>query len=167
MDREAEGQFAQFVAACAPRLLRTAYLLTSDRGHAEDLVQITLERVALRWHRIDGNPEPYARRVLVNAATDWRRRRRARVTEVPEVEMVDPSGNATDQVNLQQSLAVALRRLPMRQRCVLVLRYFNDMTEDEVADVMNVSVGTVKSTASRALARLRGLVPATGEEMLR
>jgi RNA polymerase sigma-70 factor (sigma-E family) len=151
--------FEQFVAGAGSRLLRTAVLLTGDRGHAEDLVQTALERTARHWNRLDGAPEAYARTVLAHLATDRWRRHRARVTET----FVDPPAvsvaDFADEVVLHQSLVQALRRLSRRQRAVLVLRYFDGLSEADTAAALDVSVGTVKSTASRALVRLRTLVP--------
>jgi RNA polymerase sigma-70 factor (sigma-E family) len=160
MDATAEAAFREFVATSGSRLLRTAYLLTGDRGHAEDLVQLALERTASRWSGLAGSPEAFARAVLLHAATDRWRRRRARVQEVFD-EVHEPRvTDGTDQLLLRRALFAALRQLPPQQRAVLVLRYFVDLSEKETARELDVSVGTVKSTASRALERLRTLVPA-------
>jgi len=161
MKRRDEEAFEAFVTSSGHSLLRAAYLLTGDLGHAEDLVQVTLERTARRWHRLEGAPQAYARTVLTNLANDRWRRRRARVAETPlddGFEAVDHS-DAPDQALLRQTLVGALRQLPIRQRTVLVLRFFEDMTEAETAHTMRVSVGTVKSTTNRAVARLRELCP--------
>lgn len=157
MRRESEVAFEEFVAAAAPRLLRTAFLLTGDRGHAEDLLQTTFERTARRWTKISGEPEAYARTVLANLATDRWRRRAARPAEVYG-NLPDPAGGdiASDLVT-RSSLVAALGELTRRQRTVLVLRYFDDLTEAETAQALGITVGTVKSTANRALARLREL----------
>lgn len=160
MDVAAEAAFREFVAASGTRLLRTAYLLTGDRGHAEDLVQLALERTARRWSGLAGSPEAFARTVLLHAATDRRRRRRARAQEVSD-EVDEPAvADGTDQLLLRRDLVDALRQLPPRQRAVLVLRYFVDLSEAEAARELGISVGTVKSTASRGLERLRALVTA-------
>jgi RNA polymerase sigma-70 factor (sigma-E family) len=159
MDATAEAAFREFVAACGSRLLRTAYLLTGDRGHAEDLVQLALERTACRWSGLAGSPEAFARTVLLHAATDRWRRRRARVQEVFDAVYEPGVADGTDELLLRRDLIAALRQLPPRQRAVLVLRYFLDLSETETARELDVSVGTVKSTASRALDRLRTLVP--------
>jgi len=161
---EAEEEFREFVAASGSRLLRTAYLLTGDRGHAEDLVQLALEKTARRWASLTGSPEAFARRVLLHAAIDRWRRRRAHIQEVygatsPEQSAID----GTDQLLLRQELMAALGQLPSRQRAVLVLRYFLDMSEMQVARELDVTVGTVKSTTSRALDRLRALLPVDRE----
>lgn len=159
--RSDERAFEQFVATSGHSLIRTAFLLTGDVGHAEDLVQTALERTARRWHQLDGSPHAYARVVLTNLAADRWRRRRARVEETPLDEEIGRGDDdeATNRIVLQRSLIGALRQLPMRQRTVLVLRFFEDLSEAETAQVMRISAGTVKSTASRALARLRELCP--------
>ena len=161
MDAEAEVEFGRFVTARSAALFRTAYLLTGDRHEAEDLVQTTLERVAQRWRRIGHSPEAYARRVLYHQQVErWRLRsfrREMPVDQVPEAGRGDHAAGA----DLRVSLEAALRRLTRRQRAVLVLRYFEDLpeAEAEAAALLDVSVGTIRSTASRALARLRVLCP--------
>ena len=159
MDAEAEVEFGRFVAARSAGLFRTAYLLTGDRHEAEDLVQATLERVAQRWRRIGHSPEAYARRVLYRLQVErWRLRsfrREMPVDQVPEVGRCDHAAGA----DLRVSLEAALGRLTRRQRAVLVQRYYEDMPEAEAAVLLDVSVGTIRSTASRALARLRVLCP--------
>jgi RNA polymerase sigma-70 factor (sigma-E family) len=158
--REHEAAFEEFVAGSGPRLLGLAFLLTGDRGHAEDLLQVALERTARRWAGLHGAPEAFTRTVIANLATDRWRRRRARAVEV----YLDPpatlsggtlGGDLAEAVALRTALAAAIRALPPRQRAVVVLRYFEDLTESETAAVLGVSVGTVKSTTSRALLRLR------------
>jgi RNA polymerase sigma-70 factor (sigma-E family) len=146
--------FDDFVATRSPRLLRTAYLLTRDWSVAEDLLQASLARAWQAWSRIHGDPEPYVRRIIVNAHASWWRRRWRRevlVGELPEEATSDPQAGLEDRDRLWR----ALGRLPPRQRAVLVLRYFEDMSEAEVAATLDCSVGTVKSQASRALAKLR------------
>jgi RNA polymerase sigma-70 factor (sigma-E family) len=159
MNRAQEAEFDTFVAGSGARLLRTAVLLTGDYGHAEDLVQTALERTARRWTKLEGAPEAYARVVLARLATDRWRRQRSRLAEVavdpPEVSQGDLASEVVD----RQSLTAALFQLTQRQRAVLVLRYFNDLSEAQTADALGVSVGTVKSTTSRAIVRLRELVP--------
>jgi RNA polymerase sigma-70 factor (sigma-E family) len=148
-------EFTEFVRGRSTALLRTAVLLAGgDRGHAEDLLQGVLERMYVRWDRISGAPEAYARRALVNAATNrWRGRRRR--PELPLAEDRPAPADGPAAVDLRDALVRALLTLPPRQRAVLVLRYFDDMTEADVADLLDCSVGTVKSQASRGLARLR------------
>ena len=146
--------FDQFVAARSTALLRTAYLLTHDHGLAEDLLQTALAKAWFAWRRIDGLPEAYVRRILVNTyATWWRRKWNGELAteEMPERVDVDPS-SAADQ---NHDLWVAMERLPRRQRAVMVLRFFEDLTEPQVADLLGCSVGTVKSQTSKALAKLR------------
>jgi len=142
--------FDQFVAARSTALLRTAYLLTHDHGLAEDLLQ----KAWVAWRRIDGLPEAYVRRILVNTyATWWRRKWNGELAtgEMPERVDADPS-SAADQ---NHDLWAAMERLPRRQRAVVVLRYFEDLTETQTADLLGCSVGTVKSQTSKALAKLR------------
>ncbi len=155
----ADADFDQFVAANAEDLLRTAYLIAWDQVEAEDLVQECLFKVARRWPRVRSMDQPraYARRILINLATDGARSRARRRAELDPV----PSGvgeRAVDPLvalDAHAELIEALGQLPPRQRAVLVLRYFHDMTEAQAAEVLGCSTGTVKSSASRGLARLR------------
>jgi RNA polymerase sigma-70 factor (sigma-E family) len=167
VELSAEAAFESFVASSGRSLLRTAWLLTGDRGDAEDIVQTALERTAYRWSTIVGEPEAYARRSVVNLATDRWRRRKSRVTEVPLADLTGRSmpyaADDTSLVDLRAQLLADLRLLPARERAVLVLRYFNDLDEAETARTLGVSRGTVKSSASRGLARLR----ATGSRLER
>ncbi|WP_406074807.1 SigE family RNA polymerase sigma factor [Micromonospora sp. NBC_01638] len=151
-----EEQFREFVAARSAALLRTAYLLTGDWATAEDLLQTALTKTYLAWKRLGGIEavEPYARRVMVNTSTSWWRRRwhGERPTEVlPERAGVDEIAQQLDRDLLWRHL----RELPVRQRAVLVLRYYEDMSEAQTAAMLDISPGTVKSQASRALATLR------------
>jgi RNA polymerase sigma-70 factor (sigma-E family) len=144
-------EFDAFVVACSPRLARTAYLLVHDRQLAEDLLQTALTKAWFAWRRIEGNPEPYVRRVMVTTAVSWWRRRWVR--EVPSdwlPERAAPGSEVPD-----QDLWQALGRLPIRQRAVVVLRFYEDLTEADTADLLRCSVGTVKSQCSKALAKLR------------
>jgi RNA polymerase sigma-70 factor (sigma-E family) len=152
------ADFDKFVAAHADDLLRTAYLIVWDEGEAEDLVQECLLKVARRWPRVRRmeQPQAYARRILVNLALDGARRRAQRRRELepgtpPILSAIDP----LQTLETRAELLEALGRLHERQRAVLVLRYFNDLTEAQVAEVLGCSPGTVKSSASRGLARLR------------
>jgi RNA polymerase sigma-70 factor (sigma-E family) len=156
--------FREFVLARRSSLSRTAYLLTGDHGVAEDLLQASLARTAEHWHRIaDGDPEAYLRRVMVNERTSrWRRRRY--VVEVPTsteslTALATPGSDSADAVVRRATLAAALAQLPPRQRAVIVLRYFDDLTEAQTADVLGCAIGTVKSQTHLALARLRALAP--------
>ena len=146
--------FAEFVTARSPRLLRTAYLLTHDWARSEDLLQTALAKSWYVWGRIGANPEPYVRKIMVNTYASWWRRRWN--GEQPTREMPERAGH--DQhaaVDDRDALWRALQRLPKRQRAVIVLRYFEDLSEAEIADTLGTSVGTVKSQAAKALAKLR------------
>lgn len=152
------GEFTAFAQACQPRLLRAAYLICRDVHLAEDLLQAALVKVALRWSRLrDGQPEAYARTVLYRDAVSWWRRQRREVTmaQPPEPQ---PAAEG-DEIPLRLLLARALARLTPKQRAVLVLRFFEDHTEARTAQVLGVSVGTVKSQTAVALRRLREMVP--------
>ena len=149
-----EAAFAEFVAARTSALMRTAYLLTRDHHLAEDLVQSALFKAAMAWERIEGEPEPYVRRILYTDNISWWRRRRRLVVEAAPVRAEEPAGPGTD-VDLHVALERALGYLTAKQRTVLVLRYYEDLTEAQTAEVMGCSVGTVKSTTSRALVKLR------------
>jgi len=157
--------FREFVVARRSALSRTAYLLTGDHAVAEDLLQASLVRIAAHWHRIGGgDPEAYLRRVMVNERTSrWRRRRYA--VEVPTTTeslaaLATASGPDTaDAVIRRATLAAALAQLPPRQRAVIVLRFFEDLSEAQAADVLGCAIGTVKSQTHLALAKLRALAP--------
>ena len=160
MSPDRDEQFREFAAASRPSLVRTAFLLCGDADEAHDLVQVTLLRVHRRWGaivRVD-DPSVYARRVLVNlTASWWRRRLRVRLEPLGTFDAASP-GDETEQVNLRDELWRAVHTLPPRTRAVLVLRYFEDMTEADAARVLDCSVGSVKSQASRGLAALRQLL---------
>ena len=156
MSEEPEG-FAQFVEARARALQRTAWLLTGDRGLAEDLVQTALVRAWPKWERINrrDDPEVYVRRIMINTWATWARRRwRGEHATEPL-----PEGQAEEDIAaavvVRMAVRSALASLTVRQRAVLVLRVFDDLSEAEVAQVLDCAVGTVKSTMSQALARLR------------
>lgn len=154
-DPSPSSGYDEFVATRSPALLRTAYLLTRDHALAEDLLQTALTKAWFAWRRIDGDPEPYVRRILVNTyATWWRRRwRDEHPTEVlPETPASpDRHTSAEDSHDLWQ----AMGRLPRRQRAVVVLRFFEDLSVAETAHLLGCSTGTVKSQLSKALAKLR------------
>ena len=156
--QEPEG-FAEYVRARRDTLVRTAYLLTGDSASAEDLVQATLVRVWPRWERVGRveNVDAYVRRVQMSIFLSWRRRRWSR--EVATAVLPDgPAGDQTAAADDRSVLLAAIGRLPARQRAVIALRYFLDLTEAETADALGCSVGTVKSHCSRALTRLRALM---------
>jgi RNA polymerase sigma-70 factor (sigma-E family) len=154
------ADFDRFVADSSDTLLRTAYLIVWDLGEAEDLVQETLFEVARRWPRIRRmeHPMAYARRILVNRALSGSARRtRHRQELIAPMPSESEPGTATGgagEIETNDELMDALAALPPRQRAVLVLRYFLDLPEAEVAAALKCSLGTVKSTASRGLARL-------------
>jgi RNA polymerase sigma-70 factor (sigma-E family) len=147
------AEFDLFVVARSQALLRTAYLLVRDEALAEDLLQTSLTKAWFAWGRIEGEPERYVRRILVNTAASWWRRRWHRERPTADV----PEGRTPDsaEVGSDQDLWDALGRLPARQRAVVVLRYLEDRTEAETADLMGCAVGTVKSQCSKALSKLR------------
>jgi len=156
------ADFSTFVAASSTRLLRTAFLLTGERGAAEDLLQTSLEKTYRRWGRIRRKeiPEAYVRRILVNAATDsWRRGRGARDVELQESDLASGLDADLERIPTRTALMDCVRQLPAGQRAVLVLRYFDDLTEAETAATLGCSIGTVKSQHARAMARLRALLP--------
>lgn len=151
----ADPAFEEFVAARYASLVRTGYLLTGDRGHAEDLVQHALARTYLSWGRLDevANAEAYTRTVMVREVVRWRRRWRSEVPTDPLPEPV--GGDHASTVDIVQAVRRALAMLPVAQRAVLVLRYFDDLSEAQIAELLGCSPGTVKSRCSRALAALR------------
>jgi RNA polymerase sigma-70 factor (sigma-E family) len=155
---EASESFGEFVAAALPGLLRFGHVLTGDARAAEDLVQEALARTLRRWRAVrHDNALAYVRKVMVNTHINrWRRwDARVRLGEVPDSTADDPALRRSEDWDL---LRRALRRLPTRQRTVLVLRYFEDLSEAEIAQLMGCQPGTVKSQASRALAALRPLL---------
>ncbi|SRR6266567_7977408 len=157
-----EDDFTDFVTASSARLLRAAYLVTGDAQTAQDLLQTALERTYRRWGRVRRSelPEAYVRRMVVNAATDaWRQGRGHRTVAFDEAHYPALPDAAVDGLIARQALLASVRELPVGQRAVLVLRYFDDLTEAETARVLGCSVGTVKSQHARAIARLRQLLP--------
>jgi RNA polymerase sigma-70 factor (sigma-E family) len=170
VDRKQERAFEEFVAGSGDALLRLAMLLTSDRGLGEDACQETLHRLAARWSKVT-NPDAYARRILHNVVIDQARARERRPAQV-ELEQARDDGDPRAQdrvaaVEVRPVLLAALRALAPQQRAVVVLRYFDDRSESEIADLLGIAPGTVKATASRAMALLRqqpgisGLLTAT------
>jgi RNA polymerase sigma-70 factor (sigma-E family) len=157
VDEQGREAFRAYVAGRSPALLRTAYLLTGHRGDAEDLLQTALAKTYLAWDRIREREalDGYVRRVMVNTHTSWWRRRK--VEEYPTDALPErrTDRDPTDDLALHDALWTALAGLPKRQRAMVVLRYYEDLSEAETADVLGVSIGTVKSTTSRALVKLR------------
>lgn len=162
-----EAGFAEFVAARWRPLLRTAYLLTGDEGRAEDLLQTALSRLWLVWPRVKSEaPEAYVRKILANTSASWWRRRwhgEKPTEQLPERPTTDDVAGA---VADRDRLRVALGALTPRQRAVVVLRFAEDLSEKQVAEELGISAGTVKTLASRGLARLRDVIPAETEVIL-
>ena len=154
MADEEDAGFRAFVLAHRQSLLRTAYLLTGDTGHAEDLVQTALLKTCRHWRRVAerGDPSAYVRRVLVTTATSWRRRL---LTTEQVMEAVPERAHHDRYAERSDEVMEALRALPPRMRAVVVLRYYEDRSEAQTAELLGCSVGTVKTQASRAVARLR------------
>ena len=156
MKSEDEAEFHEFVLGRWSSLVRTAYLLTGDTGHAEDLVQSALVRVYSSWGRVRGarDMDAYVMRIVLNTNKDRFRKKRVAehlTTQFPEY------GAADDSAGLEQRSALfrALMTLPVRQRSVVVLRFWEDFAEKQVASILGCSVGTVKSQAAKGLAKLR------------
>ena len=148
--------FREYVTSRSGSLLRMALLLTRNRADAEDLVQVALAKTFQAWDRIEdrGAVDGYVRRAMVNTHISWWRRRRVEeypTDEIPDRPVLDHAGDS----EIQDALRRAIERLPQRMRAAVVLRYYEDMSEAEVAQVLGVSLGTVKSTVSRAVAKLR------------
>lgn len=163
--REPDG-FREFVAGRSPSLLRTAWMLTGDAGSAEDLLQTALARTWPHWSRVrQGHPEAYVRQVMVRTNASWKARfwTREKPTDLASASDCIPtrlyaagdrSGQVTDRVVLMEALAA----LPVRQRQSVVLRYFDDLSVEAVAEIMGCSTGTVKSQTAKGLARLRDVI---------
>ncbi|AGZ38725.1 SigE family RNA polymerase sigma factor [Actinoplanes friuliensis] len=154
MNADAEDDFLTFVRLSTPSLMRVAFALTGQQQAAEDLVQTALERVATRWTRLT-EPYAYARRIMYHEHISWWRRWRRQEVPVPQPEDRAAPGDLAGDVALRDDLRTALDQLGPRQRAVLVLRYLEDRSVDEVAEVLGCSAGTVRSQTSRALLRLR------------
>jgi len=158
LDRKQARAFEAFVNESGDALLRTATLLTSDRHVAEDVYQETLHRLSVRWSRVD-NARAFCRRVMHNIVIDWARAQQRRPRELELLDNYDSkdprSGDPASAAELRPTLLAALDTLTAQQRAIVVLRYFEDRSQDEVAELLGVSPGTVKSTASRAVAQLR------------
>jgi RNA polymerase sigma-70 factor (sigma-E family) len=157
VSRAEDDGFATFVAARGTGLLRVAYLACGDAGEAEDLLQTALERAYKNWDRVRyDNPEPYIRRIIINTSIS-RARRRAILRIIPMYAPPELPAGETD-VDLRHVLMDALRALPPRQRAVIVLRYWEDLSETQTAEILGCSTGTVKSQASKAIAKLRAAI---------
>lgn len=150
-----DEQFSEFFAARAPAMRRTAYLIVGDWHAAEDVTQLAFARLYVVWPRVRPETlEAYARKILVNEALGWlRRRRRDHVTDtLPDQAAVEPGDSPLD-------VPQALGLLPGQQRAIVALRFLDDLSVAEVARVLDVAEGTVKSQTSRALATLRARIP--------
>lgn len=158
MDHNDEAAFADFVTREWSRLVRVGYLLTGDVGRAEDLVQQALVKVHRHWPRVyrDGSPYAYTRAAVANESTSWWRRKRVdeHLGEIPAHADRDPR-DAYSGVDNRDAVIGALHTLPPRMRAVIVLRFYDDLTEAETAEALGISAGSVKSQTSRGLARLR------------
>jgi RNA polymerase sigma-70 factor (sigma-E family) len=165
----ARRQFERLVAEITDDLVRTGYLMTWDLCETEDLVQEALLRVARRWNRVRSmdHPEAYTRRILINLVIDGRevRSRRSRELdwdeEVVDAFVDDAAARTLREIESASEFQLALAELPRRMRSVIVLRYWQDLPEAEVAELLGCSIGTVKSTASRGIARLREVLGRT------
>jgi RNA polymerase sigma-70 factor (sigma-E family) len=162
MGAAADEEFAEFMRGRWPAMVRLAYGLTGDRGHAEDVAQAAFARAYASWARVQraGDPDAYVRRIVINE--NRKRFRKHRVPEdltgvPPEPVSANRAADTADTAD-REELVTALRRLGPRQRAVVVLRYYLGMSEAETAAALNCTVGTVKSQASRALATLRNQV---------
>ncbi len=157
-----EDEFSAYVGERQRRFVRFAYLLTGDAHEAEDLVQSALARVYRRWSGIEGSPDAYVRRAIVNEhRSRWRRTWRHReVVSSPLVSVVDRVG--VPESGRDDELWAIVSALPRQQRATVVLRYYEDLSEAQTAEVLGCTVGTVKSHTSRALAALRGSMQEVG-----
>lgn len=157
-----DNDFHAYVEGASPRLLRVAFLLTGDRHAAEDLLQDAFTKLFLRWNRVR-EPDAYVRRSLANSAANrWRSRARR-----PETRLLEAHDRAADAPGAQDRdlLVTALAQLPAGQRAVVVLRYLEELSVDEVASTLRISPGTVKSQTARALPRLRSLLTIDEESL--
>jgi RNA polymerase sigma-70 factor (sigma-E family) len=157
--QEADAAFVEFMTAAQPSLLRLAYFLTGSQDQAKELTQEALVRVYVKWPRIEQDAAlAYSRRVLVNLRID---RGRQSVREVASATLPDVAAASDRSVGEQDEMVTMLRSLPERQRKIVVLRYCCDLSERDVAEMLHISVGGVKSQSSRGLAALRALPMAT------
>lgn len=155
MDNEPEG-FRDFVVARSPALLRTAWMLTGDAAAAEDLLQTALARTWPHWDRVVGGaPDAYVRKAMIRTHANWRLRKWNGETPTRRLVPTGALGNEQAQVDERIVLASALGSLPVRQRQAVVLRFFDDLSVESVAEIMGCSTGTVKSQCSKGLSKLR------------
>jgi RNA polymerase sigma-70 factor (sigma-E family) len=162
VDDRGRQDFTEFVVARSPSLIRLAYVLTSDQGAAEDLLQSALIKAAAHWGRIRTSPEGYVRRIMYREQVGrWRHRARRPETvmaQVPDQAAADPAVSLEARLTLQD----ALRTLPPGKRAVLALRYLEDRSESQVAEILGCSVGTVRSQTHKAITELRSVLPSLG-----
>ena len=161
-DRSEDGaEFREFASARAGQLFRIAYLVCGDWHEAQDLVQTTLAKLFVAWHRVQRtqSPDAYARKVLMNAYLSERRRKRTSEMPVADPALPNTAG-AGDDADLRLTLVAALSKLPPRSRAVVVLRHLDDHSIEAVAQALGISPAAVKSLNSRGLAQLRGLLGA-------
>ncbi|MFG1960242.1 SigE family RNA polymerase sigma factor [Nonomuraea sp. NPDC049028] len=165
MDAADEQGFREFVSARSPALMRLGFLLTGGDQHgAEDLVQTALTKLAAKWQRVEA-PEAYARQIMYRQQVSWWRaaNRRGEVVQAAPPDL--PGADRTHQSELRMVLRGALAKLTPKQRTILVLRYFEDLPDHQVARELGCSVGTVRSTTHRSLARLRLIAPELAMEL--
>jgi RNA polymerase sigma-70 factor (sigma-E family) len=151
-----DAEFADFAGASALRLRRTAFLLCHDWHNAEDLTQTALAKTYVAWRRVwhTGNPEAYTRKILLRSFLDQQRRRSSTELVLPEL----PEVGRQEHSELRLTLLEALRRLPARDRAIVVLRYWEDHSLETTADLLDLPIATVKQQSSRSLAKLRLLL---------
>ncbi|ADD45741.1 SigE family RNA polymerase sigma factor [Stackebrandtia nassauensis] len=154
------SDFEEFAIACTPALLRSAYLLTGDQHLAEDLVQSALARTHRAWKRLEhsGNAHAYTRKIMYHLQVSWWRRRKV-AESFTETPVETAFADSTHDVDLRLSLRAALFQLAPRQRAVIVLRYFEDRSVTQTAEILGCAEGTVKTQAFRALNKLRSVLP--------
>jgi RNA polymerase sigma-70 factor (sigma-E family) len=167
MNRRDDGKFLEFAAAYRPQMCRTAYLMCGDWDRAADIAQEALIRLYVAWPRIDleAGLRSYARRTVVNAAIDIRRKRSSGERPTPVIahgSVEDPTVAVADRMLIMDALA----QLPTRQRACVVLRYYEDLSVEAVAEVLGCRTGTVKSQTARGLATLRALFNANGDALV-
>jgi RNA polymerase sigma-70 factor (sigma-E family) len=156
LDKTVQRDFTEFVRLRGHSLLRIAFSLCGQQHSAEDLLQTALARAALKWRSIDGDPEPYVKRILYRQfVSAWRWRRSRPEVVVGDLPDAVADGDHAERTALRLSLERALDTLPPKQRAVLVLRFLEDRSQQQAAEILGCSEGTVASQTSRALAKLR------------
>jgi RNA polymerase sigma-70 factor (sigma-E family) len=162
LDDEAKERFGEFVASRSQTLMRVAYLLTGNRHEAEDLLQAALVKTIAKWGTLrHADPEAYVRTVMYREQVSWWRRLRRYREHLAHQPAEQTSPDPATTTDLRLAMRAALRQLPPAQRTVLVLRYYEDLSESQIAEAINCSVGTVRSRTHRAVARLREILPAS------